>query len=137
MDFPKILEERCYRDIKRWIEAGGSIQVTDPGTGFTLLHLASDFQCIEAIEYLIGLGVDPNILDLDGQTPLHIAVDSEIDSTVQSGAPLLYRTTKRLLELGADLNLKDRMGKSPLDRINNYGEEARRKFNESMRKNVA
>ena len=132
MNFPMIMVESCYRDIKRWIEAGGSTQVTHPKTGFTLLHLASEFQCVEAIEYLIGLGVDPNILDSNGQTPLHVAVDSEIDSTVQTGVPLSYRTTKRLLELGADLNLKNRKGESPLDWINGYGEEARRRFNEIM-----
>jgi len=127
-----ILEESCYRDIKRWIEAGGSIQVAHPRTGFTLLHLASEFQCVEAVEYLIGLGIDPNILDSNGQTPLHVAVDSEIDSSVQTGGPLLYKTTKRLLELGADPNLKNRKGESPLDWIDGYGEKARRRFNEIM-----
>ena len=132
MDFPMILEESCYTDIKRWVEAGGSTQVTDPRTGFTLLHIASEFQCVEAVEYLIGLGMDPNILDSNGQSPLHIAIDSEIDSAAQTEGPLLYETTKRLLELGADLNLKDRKGESPLDWINGYGEKARRRFNEIM-----
>jgi ankyrin repeat protein len=132
MNFPIILEESCYTDIKRWVEGGGSTQVTHPRTGFTLLHFASDFQCVAAVEYLIGLGMDPNILDSNGQSPLHVAVDSEIDSTVQTGGPLLYETTKRLLELGADLYLKDRKGESPLDWINGYGEKARRRFNEIM-----
>ncbi len=28
MNFPIIREESCFRDIKRWIEAGGSTQAT-------------------------------------------------------------------------------------------------------------
>jgi|SRR6266508_3779197 len=132
MNFPIIREESCFRNIKRWIEAGGSTQATHPRTGFTFLHIAAEFQCVGAIEYLIGLGLDPNTLDLNGQTPLHVAVDSEIDSTVQTGAPLLYKTTKRLIELGADLKMKNRQGETPLDWINGYGEKARRRFNEVM-----
>src|SRR5689334_14882706 len=124
MNFPMIREERCLADIKRWIEGGGSTDVIHSRSGSTLLHLAAEFQCVEAIEYLIGLGMDPNILDANGQTPLHIAVDSEIDSTVQTGVPLLYKATKRLIGLGADLNRKNIQGETPMDWINGYGERA-------------
>src|SRR5215510_8359486 len=118
MNFPIIREESCFSDIKRWIEAGGSTRTTDLRTGCTFLHVAAEFQCVEAIEYLIELGLDPNTLDLNGQTPSHVAVDSEVDSTLQTGAPLLYKTTKRLIELGADLNMKNRQSETPLDWIN-------------------
>ena len=42
----------------------------------------------------------------------------------------MYKATKRLLELGADINMKNRKGETPLDWINVYGENARRIFNE-------
>jgi ankyrin repeat protein len=132
MNFPRIEEESCLRDIKRWVEEGGSAKITHRESGWTLLHIASEFQCVEAIEYLIGLGCDPNSPDMYGQTPLHFAVDSEIDATIQTGVPLLYKTTKRLLELGADLNVKNNKGETPMDWINNYGENARKIFKDVM-----
>jgi ankyrin repeat protein len=130
--FPVLREERYLDDVKRWIEQGGSPHVTQSEGGWTLLHIAAEYQCVEAIEYLISLNCNPNLVDAFGQTPLHIAVDSEIDATTQVGATLNYKTTKRLIELGADLTTRDNRGKTPLDWIDKYGTAARQKFDEIM-----
>src|SRR6185295_10928034 len=125
MKFPDISEEHCLNDIKRWVETGGSAQVVHPESGWSLLHVAAEFQCVEAVAYLVSVGCDPNLRDVYGQTPLHFAVDSEIDAVSQVGAPLLYKTSKRLIELGADPGIKDNQGKTPIDWINGHGAEAR------------
>jgi len=131
VDFPKVKSEETFlSDIRVWIEQGGSHLAVRPLLGWTLLHLAAEWQCVEAIEFLVGLGCDVNVTDDSSQTPLHIAVDSEIDATIQDGGPLTFKTTKRLLELGADLNFKNSRGETPMDCVNSYGEKARARFKE-------
>lgn len=134
MEFPNITEENCFEDIKSWIQRGGYPDVRHPISGETLLHVVAEFQCVEAVEFLTRHGCEINATDIYGQTPLHIAVDSEIDTTVQTDAPLLYKTTKILIEFGADLTVKNNRGESPIDWINNYGEKARSIFDEVMKR---
>jgi ankyrin repeat protein len=133
-DFPRFREETFLEDIQRWVVQGGSADAVQPQSGWSLLHFAAEFQDVIAIDYLIHLGVDPNRRDLYGQTPLHIAVDSEIDGTVQPGAPLEYKVTRRLVELGASPTIADAEGKSPLDWIAAYGDEAIKRYNEVVGK---
>jgi ankyrin repeat protein len=85
---------------------------------------------------LYELGCDLNVRDSYGQTPLHLAVDSEIDGTNQTGEDLDFKVTKRLIELGADLTIQDNKGETPLDWIDNYGEEARTRYEEVLSQTV-
>jgi|SRR5882724_598119 len=133
-NLPVFREDRLFEDVKRWIESGGSASAIKPESNWWLLNIAAEFQCVEAIEYLISQGGDPNLPDKFGSTPLHISVDSEIDATTQVGAPLEYRATKRLLEFGADLTIKNMKGETPLDWINKRGTQARRKFDQVMKR---
>jgi hypothetical protein len=82
MQLPGLRQESFFKDLKAWIEAGGSPMVHLPRDGWSLLHLAAEFQDLEAVEYLIALGCDPNTADFHGHTPLHIAVSIDIDGDV-------------------------------------------------------
>jgi ankyrin repeat protein len=130
MLFPQYSQETFLTDIKLWIEGGGSAKVIHSQSGWTLLHIAAEFQDIKAREYLVNSGCDPNERDKNGQTPLHIAVDSEIDGAIQTQQLLEYKATKRLIELGADKTIEDNQGETPIEWIDRYGEKARKRFDE-------
>ena len=128
--FPDYSEEHFLRDVKKWVDSGGCAKVVRPQDGYSLLHQAAEFQDVAAIEYLIEAGCDPSQRDIYGQTPLHIAVDGEIDAAIQTQGRLEYKATKRLVELGANINVPDNQGATPIDRVNRYGEVAKKRFKE-------
>jgi ankyrin repeat protein len=132
MTFPIYTQDRFLEAVMNWIESGGSANVIEPRLGWSLLHLAAEFQNVAAIEYLIAAGADPNQRDPYGRTPLHIAVDSEIDGAVQTEEPLEFKATKRLIELGAETTLRDMGGRTPVDTVDSYGDEARKIFKETV-----
>src|SRR5882724_11026151 len=132
MTFPEFSRGTFLKDIKRWVENGGSVETTDPENGWSLLHFAAEFQDIAAIEYLIESGCNPNWPDKNGQTPLHIGVDSDIDGAIQTEEPLAYRATKRLIELGADATIHNDKGETPMEWVDRFGEKARRRFDDEI-----
>lgn len=67
------------------------------------LHRAAFFGDVEKIEQCVKLGIDVNILDSAGNTPLKYASAEPY--------PLAVR---KLIELGADVNLADNRGFTPL-----------------------
>ena len=79
----------------------------------TPLHWACYSGSFKAMIYLMSWMKDPqdiNMQDLDGFTPLHIAVkrSSELDTT---------RPIRSLLLHGANRDIKDHSGKRPIDII--------------------
>lgn len=60
---------------------------------------------VEAIRYLLALGLDINATTANGDTPLHVAVSGR-------GSPKIVRF---LVERGASLEAKDKRGRTPLD----------------------
>ena len=59
-------------------------------------------------------GVDPNCAWYGGDTPLHLAIDSEIDWGDTGRCPE-FRVVLALLEHGANPNVINFRGRSPLD----------------------
>lgn len=41
----------------------------------TVLHCAVQANSVECVKYLLHIGIDPNTLDINGNTPLHLAAD--------------------------------------------------------------
>ncbi|KAL9965899.1 hypothetical protein ACROYT_G029757 [Oculina patagonica] len=76
-------------------------------SGSTLLHTASFFGAIPVIKTLLSEGVDVNILDYKGATPLHRAKDAA--------------TVELLLEAGSNIDSEDHDGNTPLH-VKCYGE---------------
>ena len=64
--FPDLREILFLDDVKRWIESGGSPHVVRSESGSSLLHIAAEFQCVEAIEYLIALNIIDKIVKYIG-----------------------------------------------------------------------
>jgi len=109
----------------------------------TLLHFASAAGCVEVVRELLRVGVDPDVLDGGGYTPLYRVanecladVGAEIvQELIKAGALVnrcggvtqataLHAAARRgntvvaeaLLGAGADTSIRDRKGDTPLDR---------------------
>ncbi|CAN6478972.1 unnamed protein product [Victoria cruziana] len=83
------------------VERGASLDIDDAGS---CLCKAVAKGNPDYVRRLLTYGVDPNSKDYDNRTPLHIAA-----------AQGLYLLVKILLDAGANVFLKDRWGKTPLD----------------------
>ncbi|MFP3021113.1 MAG: ankyrin repeat domain-containing protein [Wolbachia sp.] len=95
--------------------------------GQTALHMASGGGHLDVVGYLASKGADIKAKDKDGKTPLDIAINRKYDSVVkylkqaQLNEQLLaavqdsdFSKVKDLINLGADVNIKDKDGKTPL-----------------------
>ncbi|MDO4551043.1 MAG: ankyrin repeat domain-containing protein [Planctomycetia bacterium] len=98
--------------------------------GFSVLHSATMNQEAECVKLLLKLGVDPNVQDDMGQTPLFMAEGDVISLLLEYGANVNFAdvnghtalfemiwhfdSVKVLLEAGADVNFRDAEGKTPI-----------------------
>ncbi|MDB6017048.1 MAG: neurogenic locus notch protein 1-like [Pedosphaera sp.] len=109
-------------DITRYLDAGNDIHHRDTKMGWTLLHFAAEDCNPDAIRLLITRGADPNIKENTGRTPLHFAVDSDLDTSIQAGRRATdMPTTRALIELGADESARTTDNATPRDIAVNYG----------------
>ena len=89
---------------KDFIECGENIYKTS-GRQQTLIHLFADEGNTDAIKYLMKYNFDVNQKDVDGNTPLHLAVMNNH-----------YSTCKCLCsQPKISLNIKNNVNESPLD----------------------
>ncbi len=114
--------------------------------GKTLLHFAAGAGCLDVITVLLRLGTNPNIQDSDGHTPLYrVANECALETgphivqalvlagaDVNAGSGITKATAlhmaarqghlavaKMLLDCGADVDVQDRKGTTPLQRAVN------------------
>ncbi|WP_165250848.1 ankyrin repeat domain-containing protein [Paludisphaera soli] len=118
-----------------YLRSGGSVNAVDPRSGMPILHLACEHQNLEMARALIEAGADINLQDSFGQLPLHVAVDIDIDSVVQSGSgeDFPFATTRLLLDLGADPQARAGDGRTPRDWAAACGPEALKRFDLAVR----
>lgn len=87
---------------------------------WTPAHQAVEQEDAEALARLLAAGSDPDEV-FSNMTLLTHAIDAEGDGSLQSGQPLTVRTTAVLLAFGADPELADPDGRTPMDMARHYG----------------
>lgn len=82
---------------------------------WSLAHQAVENEDVAELLALLSAGGDVNEVEpYSGFSLLHHAIDVERDAAAQTGEPLSVEMTRLLVEHGADLGLRDRDGRSPL-----------------------
>ncbi|MFF0479348.1 ankyrin repeat domain-containing protein [Streptomyces sp. NPDC004284] len=81
---------------------------------WTPAHHAVEHEDAEALARLLASGSDPDEV-FSNMTLLTHAIDTEGDGALQSGQPLTVHTTAVLPAFGADPELTDPDGRTPLD----------------------
>ncbi|MFF4364878.1 ankyrin repeat domain-containing protein [Streptomyces sp. NPDC001594] len=89
---------------------------------WTPAHHAVEHEDAEALARLLAGGSDPDEVYLN-MTLLTHAIDAEGDGALQSGQPLTVHTTAVLLAFGADPELADPDGRTPLEIAGRYGHD--------------
>lgn len=96
--------------VKSAIESGKHSPNDKDANGYTPIHAAASYGHVQLLEYLISKGGDINIVDEDGDTPLHSVEDSAI-------AKLLVET------YNADWRIKNAEGMTALQKMEDEDED--------------
>ncbi|MFD8150665.1 ankyrin repeat domain-containing protein [Streptomyces sp. NPDC001046] len=89
---------------------------------WTPAHQAVEQEDAEALARLLAGGSDPDEV-FSNMTLLTHAIDAEGDGALQSEQPLTVHTTAVLLAFGADPELADPDGRTPMDMADQYGHD--------------
>lgn len=87
---------------------------------WTPAHHAVEHEDAEGLARLLAGGADPDEVQM-GMTLLTHAIDAEGDGALQGGLPLTVHTTAVLLAFGADPELADPSGTTPMRLADHYG----------------
>jgi ankyrin repeat protein len=130
MTFEKVIKNfgnRALRlkDVQRYLDSGGDVHRRDDKMNWSLLHYAAEDCNPEVVQLLATSGADVNARDKNGWTPLHWAVESDMDAASQEGRRAKeLPTVKALINHGADIAAKATDGSTPRDIAAAYGLEA-------------
>lgn len=129
MTFEAVIKDFSTRGLRvahvqRYLDAGGDLGHRNSETRWSLLHFAAEDQNPEAVRLLVAHGADMAATDWSGWTPLHVAVDSDMDTSSRDGRRATeLPTVQTFIELGADETVRAKDGRTPRDIAVSYGEE--------------
>jgi ankyrin repeat protein len=124
----------------QFVVYGGDVNAPMTSSGLTALHLAVEAENLPMIQALFNLGADLEARDANGWTPLHRAVDLDLDTASQTTGwgdgdflrTLSFRTTQLLISFGADGAARSADGRTPRDIAAGYGESVLGKYDEAV-----
>jgi ankyrin repeat protein len=98
--------------IELLLQQGADLSITDP-TGRNALLVSVSSNQKEYIRLLVSKGIDINSWDNDGNTALHYPLISVLENKLY--LPYSKEIVKILMEEGADPQIRNKEGKSPMD----------------------
>lgn len=106
-------------ELRAMIDCGFDINKVN-SNGWRTLMMSVEGDQSKTLELLLKKGANPNIqTEADGFTALHLAVDCAMDGMIQNKRNQLFpeplECIRILLKYGADKNIKNNSGKTPLD----------------------
>ncbi len=116
-----------------YLGRGGDINAAHPESGWTLLHYAAETADLALMAALVARGADLSAKDREGWSPLHRAIDYDIDGAIQNERTPDFAGTRTLIQLGASLAVRDNEGLTPRDAAAVYGDGAVQLFDEMLR----
>lgn len=125
---------RRHFAVADWLIGQGVDPDVRDQSGWSPLSWASYNADGPAIEYLLGKGVPINQVNAEGDTPLHGAIDAEIQWAISESewrkrhVPAPDHATRLLVCRGADINARNRRGQTPLDWAVRMGHKAAEKL---------
>lgn len=112
-------------DVQSYLDAGGDINHRGSRKAWPLLHFAAENCDHDVIRLLAARGADLRAKDQSGWTALHVATDTDLDTSGRGGRRATDLPTVRLLiELGTDGTEQTTDGLTARDIAISYGEEA-------------
>ncbi|CAL8148360.1 unnamed protein product [Orchesella dallaii] len=113
MLFAAMKETKSFFLIPKLLSKGTDPHEIHPKTKNSLLHYIARKPALphapEAVNALLTEGVNPNLVNCDGRTPLHLAVNARGSET-----DVFYDIEDALISAGANLTTKDQRGRIPL-----------------------
>lgn len=109
-------------EISSLLSSGDLVNEMD-SQGWTPLVRAIEIGNDEIVKLLLENGADVNVILYNKNTSLHLAVDSAIDGTIQTGGTPGDEPTEiieLLVKNGANILAKNAQGESPLEWAKNY-----------------
>ncbi|XP_076080240.1 uncharacterized protein LOC143051096 [Mytilus galloprovincialis] len=76
------IQKRDAKEVKNWLDRGAAINAILNDNKWSPLHIATYMNQIDVIELLLERKADVNLVDADGNTPLHLASCGSLPVTV-------------------------------------------------------
>ena len=119
--------------IKRLLAAGANPNLPGGAWASAIACAGQNDETGDVARVLVEAGADINIQDGRGLTPLHQAVDTALEGTIQSGGDTIdWSVVEVFLAIGANPVVADSDGETVFDLATAYGYIARKSFDEFM-----
>lgn len=105
--------------------AAANVQLGPEELCRTALHLACTSGSAETVRELLKFGAHPNVVDADGNTPLHLCCDAAAPAAAAAAREARMPIVRLLLDAGASLEARNAMGNTALQLAYCYQKELR------------